>query len=305
MCLGPWIKVYPALLAVGLLGLRRWRAFAAFAAAGIAVAVLDFHAIQRFLVNQRFLFHYVDDICRLSASAAPWNHPLPNVLAGPLIGGKLGGLAMPLGKAAAAAFILALLAWVAYHVYHCPKRDVLAYPFFLWIVALATFASPVSNDYNLCFLPLAALAIWDRRDPLLVHVALVLMCLWWQPIAMSINGNLVLLLKVLGVMALGVGLVERAREQSPGRMAAGERHVAWRRAAPKPSRDELGGAANQSRTTSGCAPQASPAGRGRRPESMASAACRAHSANDGDRPTVARAAAALAITISRGGPRRP
>jgi hypothetical protein len=230
LCLGPWIKVYPALLAVGLLGLRRWRAFAAFAAAGIAVAVLDFHAIQRFLVNQRFLFHYVDDICRLSASAAPWNHPLPNVLAGPLIGGKLGGLAMPLGKAAAAAFILALLAWVAYHVYHCPKRDVLAYPFFLWIVALATFASPVSNDYNLCFLPLAALAIWDRRDPLLVHVALVLMCLWWQPIAMSINGNLVLLLKVLGVMALGVGLVERAREQSPGRMAAGERHVAWRRA---------------------------------------------------------------------------
>jgi hypothetical protein len=77
---------------------------------------------------------------------------------------------------------------------------------------------------------LAALAIWDRRDPLLVHVDLVLMCLWWQPIAMSINGNLVLLLKVLGVMALGVGLVERAREQSPGRMAAGERHVAWRRA---------------------------------------------------------------------------
>ena len=167
LCFGPWIKVYTALLAVGLLGFRRWRAFAAFAAAGIAVAVLDFHAIQRFLVNQRFLFHYVDDICRLSANAAPWNHPLPNVLAGPLIGGKLGGLAMPLGKAAAAAFILALLAWVAYHVYHCPKRDVLAYPFFLWIVALATFASPVSNDYNLCFGPwrhwpfgIAAIAGW-------------------------------------------------------------------------------------------------------------------------------------------------
>lgn len=223
LCLGPWIKIYPGLLAVGMLGLRRWRAFAAFAVAGVALAAADFHAIGRFLANQQFLFRYVDQICHLSAGAVPWNHPLPNVLGGLLIGTRLDGLAMPLGKIAAAAFILTLLAWVAYHVYRCPNRDVLGYPFFLWILALATFANPVSNDYNLCFLPLAALAIWDRRDPLLVHVALVLLCLWWQPVAMSINGNLILVLKLLGVMVLGVGLVERAREQSWGRGAAGQR----------------------------------------------------------------------------------
>jgi hypothetical protein len=228
LCLAPWIKVYPGLLVVGLLGLRRWRAFAAFVGVGIALTALDYDGVQRFLVNQRFLFHYVESITRLSAAASPWNHPFPILLASPLLGTRFDGLAIPLGKVVAAALALALLAWVAYHVYRCPKRDALSYPFFLWIVALATFTTPVSNDYNLCFLPLAALAIWDRRDPLLVHVALALMCLWWQPIAMSISGDTLLLFKLLGITALGVGLVERAREQSREGSATGTGHAAPR-----------------------------------------------------------------------------
>jgi hypothetical protein len=139
------------------------------------------------------------------------------------MGTKFQGLALPLGRAAAAALLLSLLSWVTYRVYRCPNRDALSYPFFLWIVALGTFMSPVSNDYNLCFLPLAALALWDRRDPLLVHVAMALLLLWWQPIAISIDGNAVLLLKLLGLMALGVCLVERACEQAQGttRLAKG------------------------------------------------------------------------------------
>jgi hypothetical protein len=84
----------------------------------------------------------------------------------------------------------------------------------LWIVALATFVPQVSNDYNLCFLPLAVLAVWDRRDPLLVHVAVALLLLWWQPLSMSIDPKLLLLCKLLGLGAATVCLVERAREQS-------------------------------------------------------------------------------------------
>jgi len=216
LCLAPWLKVYPGLLAVGLLGLRRWRAFAGFAVAGIALALLDYHAMRGFLTNQRFLAHYMEDMARLSASACPWNHPLATVLAGPLLGTRFQGLAMPLGRAAAAAVLLPLLSWVTYHVYRCPKRDALSYPFFLWTVALATFVPAASNDYNLCFLPLAAVAVWDRRDPMLVHVAMALLFLWWQPIAISIPGNAVLLFKLLGLMALGVCLVERACEQTHG-----------------------------------------------------------------------------------------
>ena len=61
----------------------------------------------------------------------------------------------------------------------------------------------------------------------------------------------------------------------------------------------------QQKPISGCVPRAWPAACHAAPSSIASAACRAHSTSEGDRPTVHSAAAALATTMSRGGPRRP
>ena len=61
-----------------------------------------------------------------------------------------------------------------------------------------TFLPPVSNDYNLFFLPVAALAVWDRRDPVVVHMLMGLLALWWQPLGLPLDGKLLLVIKVLG-----------------------------------------------------------------------------------------------------------
>ena len=70
-----------------------------------------------------------------------------------------------------------------------------------------------ANDYSLVFLPLAALAVWDRRDPLMVHVALGLLLLWWQPLALPIDARLLFVIKFLGLGAVGACLVRRASQQ--------------------------------------------------------------------------------------------
>jgi hypothetical protein len=110
-----------------------------------------------------------------------------------------GGLALP------------LVAWVALSIRRSPSGAALIYPFFAWLLAVATFLPTVSNDYNLAVLPLAALAVWDRRDPVLAHVLMGLLLLWWQPLRLTIGAELLLIFKCLGVVAVGICLVRRAR----------------------------------------------------------------------------------------------
>jgi hypothetical protein len=66
----------------------------------------------------------------------------------------------------------------------------------------------------LIFLPLAALAVWDRRDPVGVHVLMAYMLLWWQPYRLPIGPKLLLLTKLLALVAVGVSLVARARAEA-------------------------------------------------------------------------------------------
>jgi hypothetical protein len=108
-----------------------------------------------------------------------------------------------------------LLFWVGFQIYRCPKRHELIYPYFTWILALATFVPTISNDYNLFFLPLTVLAIWDRRDPLIVHISLLLLLLWWQPFYLPINDRLFLFIKLFSLVALAISLTKRCRELSP------------------------------------------------------------------------------------------
>lgn len=110
--------------------------------------------------------------------------------------------------------MLSPLVWVKYHVYRCPAGDALTYSYLLWVVALATFVPPVSNDYNLFFLPLAVLTVLDRHDPLLAQVALALLSIWWQPISMSIMGMPLLVIKLMSLGAFAVSLLDRAVERS-------------------------------------------------------------------------------------------
>jgi hypothetical protein len=97
---------------------------------------------------------------------------------------------------------------------------------------------PVSYDYNLIYLPLAALAVCDRRDPFIVAVALVGMLVWWQPfrvpwemqvasafaavnahpplapfeLLLRIERDVLFFLKLLAAVGVGVSLVLRAKQ---------------------------------------------------------------------------------------------
>ena len=75
---------------------------------------------------------------------------------------------------------------------------------------------PYSIDYNLVPLPLAALAVWDRRDPLAVHAALVLAILTWgQPLALPLAGDTLLLLKLSTLYAVGTSLALKETSVPP------------------------------------------------------------------------------------------
>jgi hypothetical protein len=54
-------------------------------------------------------------------------------------------------------------------------------PILLWVMALATFWMPQSYDYNLIYLPLLMVAVWDKREPVWVQLLLLLSLSWWIP----------------------------------------------------------------------------------------------------------------------------
>lgn len=217
LCLAPWTKVYPGLIFVGLIGLKRWRALAGFVVTGMVIAMvfLQNGEMQMFLANNTIHIQKADKLALyLAGEIKPTNHPLPTALASLWLGTKLSWLGLLPGKMMAVILLMLPLSWVTYHVHKCPQRGALTYPYLLWIVALATFALPVSNDYNVLFLPLAVLTVWDRRDPLMLQASLALLLIWWQPKAVMINPMALFMIKLLGVGAVAVCLVKRAREQT-------------------------------------------------------------------------------------------
>jgi hypothetical protein len=106
------------------------------------------------------------------------------------------------------------IALVCRRVARASHDDRLAFPLFLWLIAAATFGMPVSNDYNLVSLPLAALAVFGggRRDGLAVSIALALLLSWWQPLMLPISGQLIFVIKLAALYAIGASLAARAQE---------------------------------------------------------------------------------------------
>ena len=91
-------------------------------------------------------------------------------------------------------------------------------PLLLWLASVATFGLPVSYDYNLIYLPLAAFAVCDRRDGLFVMGAMVGMLLWCQPFqfpfewAFPLAADVLICLKLASMAAIAVSLARRAAE---------------------------------------------------------------------------------------------
>ncbi len=106
-----------------------------------------------------------------------------------------------------------------------PNRPNLLLPYFTWLAATATFLPKIAHDYSLLYLPLTALAVWDRRDRAAVHLLMLPALLWWQPFRLPGVGPKILFVgKCLAMLALAMCLVARAREddaRAAGGSAAG------------------------------------------------------------------------------------
>lgn len=215
LCIPPWIKIYPGLLFVGLIGLKRWRALAGFVIFGLIIlASLNHDEIIRYLVNNSTVIQIADKLALFfHGKPSPWNHPLTTSISSIWLGTKFNWLGLLPSKIIGIVLLSIPLIWVTYHIYKCPRRKSLTYPYLLWIVSLATFVPQVSNDYNFCFLPLAVISIWNHRDPLLVQILLFLLLLWWQPVNLFIPGMPLLIIKLLGLYAVAYLLIKRAGEQ--------------------------------------------------------------------------------------------
>jgi hypothetical protein len=206
------IKVYPALLILGLVPLRRPRALALCGVAGALLLLFHFGDYGAFRANAAELVAQNDPrITRfmngtMHSLSATW--PL---LVEPLGSTLLGRLP---GMVAALLILGPIIGWVSWRLFRCPEPSRAILPYFLWMTAAATFFPPVANDYSLVFLPLATVATWDRRDPAPVHMLMGLTLLWWQPWQLDVGARVIILSKVAALWAVGVSLSYRIREQS-------------------------------------------------------------------------------------------
>jgi hypothetical protein len=202
-----WLKVYPALLVPGLLALGRPRALVCSVFAFLAIGLASPSDTLQHIESMRLYAARYD--IGFHESAHPfstyWKHLWENTRLAPLT-------AVP-GMLGAALVLLPLVLWVSFQVHRSLGRGKLYYPYLLWLTAAATFLSPISNDYNLFFLPLAVLIVWDRRDPVLVHVMMAVLLLWWQPMHLPIGPKLLFVFKLAGLTAAAISLINRAREQ--------------------------------------------------------------------------------------------
>jgi Glycosyltransferase family 87 len=206
-----WLKYYPGVVLFGLLALKKPKAAAAFVLVAGVIGVVDqaevrraveiggrwttIHEKEKTLSFVHATKHAVADAWRPLWVRAhrPWRY---------------------LGRVPDAwASVLLLIPPVVLVSLRLARREEpgpLILPYFLWLTAAATFAMPTSIDYSLVPLPLAALAVWDRRDRLAVQVGLGVLLLWWQPFALPLDGRLVFVAKLAGFYAVGASLSARA-----------------------------------------------------------------------------------------------
>jgi hypothetical protein len=208
LALAAWAKLYPGLLALSLPALGRWRALACFVAAAVLIALPGLGDLPALQANLRVSI-------QAEAPAAAYHpcHTLSGCWAYLWAGTPLAWLGYIPGSLAAGALVLGLALAVSREVLRCPDSRRVVLPYLLWLAALATFFPRHANDYNLFYLPLAALAVWDRREPVAVQAGLALLLLWWQPWALPVGGRELFACKALGLLAVTASLVRRIREQ--------------------------------------------------------------------------------------------
>ena len=211
LAVGPWVKIYPGLIGFALLALRHYRMFAGFVAGGIAIGLLAPAETLRSFEILRLAMERT----REGTPFGAWGHSVSIAwldIAHRAGQSGIGALGSVPSWLVAAAVVGPALCWVCLRIYRCEQRCRLAYPLLLWVVALGSYVPEIANDYSLVFLPLAAVAIYSRREPWPVHAGMALFLLALQPFALPINPFLLLLFKLVGLFAVGAMLVRRADE---------------------------------------------------------------------------------------------
>jgi hypothetical protein len=107
------------------------------------------------------------------------------------------------GMLVTAALWLPFAIWLGSCVYASRARSALVYPYLLWLTGSATFLPLTSTDYNLIYLPVASLAVWNPRDPAAVQVCTAATLLWYQPFSLGFSPEALLGLKLLSVATVG------------------------------------------------------------------------------------------------------
>ena len=219
-----WLKYYPGLAVFGLLALGRSKAALSFF---IVVAVIGLHdraQVRTVIENGRRLAKMTTDqrfIHSVSHSiVSDWK-------AIPLVRQKRLLRKVP-PMVAAGLLLLPLILVVSRRIATSANTDPLIAPYLIWLTAAATFGMPYAIDYNLVTLPLVALCVWDRRDPVVVHMAMGLFCLWWQPVALKVGGEILLTAKIAALYATGFSLIQRAAELNASQIPAQSLQAAYR-----------------------------------------------------------------------------
>jgi hypothetical protein len=248
LAIGFWVKLYPGLMGLGLLATRRWRAAGGMMAGAAALFAAAPKDTMKSFETLQIAVERVKNVAELDPYV-PWSHSLSvawlkigQALQGTPLGRPM--LAVP-GDAVAILFVLGLGGWVSYQVYRAGGTDTVLYPLLLWLPALGSCVGAIANDYSLVFLPIAVVAVTSWRDPWFVRVSMILLILWWQPIDIRIPALPFLLIKVLGLIAVGVSIVRRAREMCRSAVeapAAGEPAQDTGPALRDPAAASLGGA---------------------------------------------------------------
>jgi hypothetical protein len=229
--LAAWIKFYPGLVIVPLVALRKWRAALAFLVVAGSIGVMDFSTTLRAIGNGR-------EIAESNTTSVTWLSPVQHAVSTfwPHFWGStpLRGLSKLPGPAVSVLLLGPMLAVVCGRCWRLGPRvaGAVALPLLLWVVAMGTFALPYSNDYNLIFLPLAVLAVFDRGDPVWVSMALGLLALSWQPVGCMVEPRVLFVGKLLALYGVGWcvrnRVIEVGRSLDEGRKAVPAPHVSAR-----------------------------------------------------------------------------
>jgi hypothetical protein len=191
------IKAYPGILLLGLVALRHYRA-AVFAAALMILKVVIMWPMLSSWLNIIRNSYKVDigRYCDYSHSLLMHWELIWRDLGLPSVA-RISALPVVVG------LVLVVVLYVSWKVFQAKPSSTCTWPYLLWLLAMGTLVNTISMDYNLLYIPLAVLAVFDYRDRWWKIVLIAPLLLWLQPFYIGITGLPLLLIKVISVIFTG------------------------------------------------------------------------------------------------------